>query len=320
MFEFDRRLLLRFAQDRSFRPEFFEKALRLVRYLADVSSHPYLGPRLVLRGGTAINLFLADAPRLSVDIDLNYIGAEDRQGTDRERTRVQELLKEVGRSQGYTLAEGSREYANENFYLLYPSVRGVKDKLKVETNYLMRIPLLPVIRKEATPLLEGLECEFNLSSAEEIYAGKVKALIERGAPRDFFDVYRLLQDGELPGTEVVRGLTTFYLATIPDGPREFTVSTIPWPSEKQLGSHLRNLLRIGYVLPVRELVARVKSYLASILKLDERQSAFLDAVMAGRAEAGLLFTDNKLLADRASRHPALLWKVQNIGRARRRNR
>jgi len=225
----------------------------------------------------------------------------------------------VGRSQGYTLVEGSRDYANENFYLRYRALQRDADRLKVETNYLMRIPLLPVLRRRATPLLEGVECEFNLSSAEEIYSGKVKALIERAAPQDLFDVSRLLRDGQLPGRDVVRRLTTFYLATTPDDPRDFSPSTVPWASEKQLQSHLRGFLRKGYSFS-RELRAPVKAYVAWILELDECQSAFLDAVMAGKADARLLFTDNELLADRASRHPALLWKVQNIARARRGNR
>ena len=32
-----------------------------------------------LHGGTAINLFIRDMPRLSVDIDLTYLPIEDRQ-------------------------------------------------------------------------------------------------------------------------------------------------------------------------------------------------------------------------------------------------
>jgi len=37
-----------------------------------------LDPRFALHGGTAINLFDRDMPRLSVDIDLTYITIEDR--------------------------------------------------------------------------------------------------------------------------------------------------------------------------------------------------------------------------------------------------
>ena len=41
-------------------------------------THPFLGTRMALKGGTALNLFVLDFPRLSVDIDLNYVGSSDR--------------------------------------------------------------------------------------------------------------------------------------------------------------------------------------------------------------------------------------------------
>ena len=43
----------------------------LVRLLEAVRTHPFLGPRMALKGGTALNLFVLDLPRLSVDIDMN---------------------------------------------------------------------------------------------------------------------------------------------------------------------------------------------------------------------------------------------------------
>ena len=57
-----------------FRPEIMEKVWHLMAILDGISVHPFLKDRLVLKGGTALNLFFFDLPRLSVDIDLNYIG------------------------------------------------------------------------------------------------------------------------------------------------------------------------------------------------------------------------------------------------------
>ena len=68
---FDRELIIKVSGEQGFRPEFLEKALRLLLVLREIDRDAYLKPRLHLRGGTAINLFLADAPRLSVDADLN---------------------------------------------------------------------------------------------------------------------------------------------------------------------------------------------------------------------------------------------------------
>jgi predicted nucleotidyltransferase component of viral defense system len=62
-----------------FEPEPLEKVLRLVGLLEGLHGHPFLKPRIALKGGTALNLFWFDVPRLSVDIDINYIGAADRE-------------------------------------------------------------------------------------------------------------------------------------------------------------------------------------------------------------------------------------------------
>jgi len=61
-----------------FRPEILEKVIHLLNLLEGFRAHPFLKNRCALKGGTALNLFLFDVPRLSVDIDLNYIGADRR--------------------------------------------------------------------------------------------------------------------------------------------------------------------------------------------------------------------------------------------------
>ncbi|MCL2788060.1 MAG: nucleotidyl transferase AbiEii/AbiGii toxin family protein [Micrococcales bacterium] len=60
-----------------FRPEAAEKTTRLLVVLDRLRANPFLRPRLCLHGGTALNLFALGMPRLSVDIDLNYIGCAD---------------------------------------------------------------------------------------------------------------------------------------------------------------------------------------------------------------------------------------------------
>ena len=68
-----RESLQREAAATGFRPEVLEKVVLLLDLLAAINDHPDLSGKLALKGGTALNLFLFDAPRLSVDIDLNYI-------------------------------------------------------------------------------------------------------------------------------------------------------------------------------------------------------------------------------------------------------
>lgn len=81
------------AQATGFRPDILEKVAHLLGLLDAMRSHPFLNGKLVLKGGTALNLFVFDVPRLSVDIDLNYVGAEDRDGMVAERHKSSRLFK-----------------------------------------------------------------------------------------------------------------------------------------------------------------------------------------------------------------------------------
>ena len=76
------------AEATGFRPDLLEKVAHLLGLLDAIQSHPFLKGKLVLKGGTALNLFVFDVPRLSVDIDLNYVGAEDRDGMLSERPNM----------------------------------------------------------------------------------------------------------------------------------------------------------------------------------------------------------------------------------------
>ena len=83
------------AEQAGFRPEILEKVIRLLSLLDGLRSHPFLKGRIALKGGTALNLFIFDVPRLSVDIDLNYVAAADRETMLTERPRVDEAIEAV---------------------------------------------------------------------------------------------------------------------------------------------------------------------------------------------------------------------------------
>jgi hypothetical protein len=72
-----RERLLQESEATGFRPEVLEKVIHLLTLLTGFNQHPLLRERVALKGGTALNLFILDLPRLSVDIDLNYVGAVD---------------------------------------------------------------------------------------------------------------------------------------------------------------------------------------------------------------------------------------------------
>ncbi len=87
--------LQREAAATGFRSEALEKVIRLMELLEGLRSHPFLKTRIALKGGTALNLFVFDIPRLSVDIDLNYVGAADREIMLTERPKLEQAVQAV---------------------------------------------------------------------------------------------------------------------------------------------------------------------------------------------------------------------------------
>jgi len=84
------------ARSRGYRPEMIEKVYHLLNLLEEFMAVPYLSSRLVLKGGTAINLFCTDEfPRLSVDLDFNYIGAVERDIMQQEKPELESILLDL---------------------------------------------------------------------------------------------------------------------------------------------------------------------------------------------------------------------------------
>ena len=79
--------LQRLAAETGYRLDTLEKVLRLLELLDEIAQDPVLSQRLALKGGTTLNVFYLDLDRLSVDIDLNYVGALDLAAMERERPR-----------------------------------------------------------------------------------------------------------------------------------------------------------------------------------------------------------------------------------------
>ena len=84
------------AEATGFRADMLERVAQLIGLLAAIQRHPFLRGKLALKGGTALNLFVFDVPRLSVDIDLNYLGAESREAMLAERPRLEEWTRPPG--------------------------------------------------------------------------------------------------------------------------------------------------------------------------------------------------------------------------------
>lgn len=81
------------ARKWGYKPEILEKVYRLLDVFQQIMSVPFLQEKLALKGGTALNLFYFEQlPRLSVDIDLNYIGAIDREKMLQEKPIILDAI------------------------------------------------------------------------------------------------------------------------------------------------------------------------------------------------------------------------------------
>ncbi len=90
-----------------------EKVPRLMDVTREIARDPILAECLVLKGGTALNIFQLGLDRLSVDIDLNYVGALDRAAVEADRPQVDAALGRLLTAQGYAIRRQPDDHAVE---------------------------------------------------------------------------------------------------------------------------------------------------------------------------------------------------------------
>lgn len=129
-----------------------EKVLRLLDVLQEIARDPVLSERLVLKGGTALNVFHLGLDRLSVDIDLNYVGALDRAVMKTERPTVDAALDRLLVSQAYSIRRQPDEHAGGKWLARYASALGSNAALELDVNYMARQPLFGVERMNSRVL------------------------------------------------------------------------------------------------------------------------------------------------------------------------
>ncbi len=163
-----------------------------------------------LKGGTAINLFERELPRLSVDIDLAYIGFDDRktafENIHNSLNRIKEKFKKLkpGISIEITQVDGYDSKLN---------CQTSEAHIKIEVNMVTRGHIAPIRSMEVT---EAVEEEFekyasiNVLSHSELWGGKICAALDRQHPRDLFDI-KILLDEEGFTDEIKYGFLVFIM-------------------------------------------------------------------------------------------------------------
>ncbi len=162
-----------------------------VRLLLDVLPQVAKEDCFALHGGTAINLFVRDMPRLSVDIDLTYLPIEDRTTT---LENISAALIRIKNRIEQTLPNIQVQHKEEIGKLLVAQQR---TDIKLEVNLVGRGTIQTPARLmlcDAAQEIYDLSAVINVVPIGQLYGGKICAALDRQHPRDLFDVKHLLEN------------------------------------------------------------------------------------------------------------------------------
>ncbi len=258
-----------------------------------------------LKGGTAINLFVRDLPRLSVDIDLTYLPVEDRETSlaniDAAMRRIARKIEEgipVSRTQIVPLRQ---ECAVTKVFV---SASGVQ--IKIEVTPVTRGCVYPARR---LAVQEQVEDEFGYAeiavvSFQDLYAGKIVAALDRQHPRDLFDVRELLANEGID--EELRRAFLIYLISHNRPMAEVLVplrKDLQHEFETGFAGMTREKVTIDDLYSAREeLVGRI------VGDMPDTHRHFLLSFKSGDPDWAMLELPS------VDALPAVRWKIENLSR------
>ena len=281
---------------------FFKQAELLLRILPLI----YKKDVFALKGGTAINFFVRDLPRLSVDIDLTYLPINDRDFALNEIRRILLLIsEEIKKRIPGTGVIPKRIHGTGVIRGLIVDHADVT--VKIEPNLVLRGSVYPpeikMLSKKAQDLFE-LSLQSRTLSTYDLYAGKICAALDRQHPRDLFDVHLLLKSQGLKPE--IRKAFVVYLVSHPRpmveilSPQKKDINDI---FEKEFKRMIAEDIASELLEKTRdELVAIIRKELTS----DERR--FIVSIKQGQPLWG------RLELEGIQDLPAVKWKLLNISR------
>ena len=256
-----------------------------VRLLVEILPVLAQEPRFALKGGTAINLFEHDLPRLSVDIDLAWLPANDYATDVKSIAEALERLAAMMRARPMQLqVQTSR---GEGGALTRLVVSRGRTRVQIETTPVMRGTVHPVRTMTVRPKVEEAFgfAEVQVLDFADLYAGKLSAALSRQHPRDLFDVGLLLRD-ERADQSLWRTFLV-YLACSPKPVWDMLAPPVPADFAATFETHFKGMttapVSMDALLKTREqLLARVAGW------LDPSSRAFLLSVETERPDFGLI--------------------------------
>jgi predicted nucleotidyltransferase component of viral defense system len=286
-----------------FDPRYIAQARLILRCLTQLEDHPCFA----LKGGTALNLFVHDLPRISVDIDLTYLPLRPR---DESLDEINRELRAFGRDISNRIPRISirSKYIGERVVKL--TVTSEEASIKIEPNLVLRGSVYPPesrrVCEVAQRTFEAFARVLCLTEAD-LYGGKLCAALDRQHPRDLFDVKLLLEGVGI--TQEIRRAFVVYLAGHNRPMNELlnpNIKDISETFETQFVGMTTDPVSLGALVEIqRQLPEEL------VTQLDDDERAFLLSMKRGDPDW------TRLGFDHLEQLPALQWKLQNIRTMRR---
>jgi predicted nucleotidyltransferase component of viral defense system len=258
-----------------------------------------------LKGGTAINLFVREMPRLSVDIDLTYLPVEDRAASlsaiDAAMLRIKDRIE-----RGLPGAKVVVSRSADEKIITKLIVRAESAQIKIEVTPVLRGTVYDPVVTGVVPAVEDAFgfAEIQVVSFADLYAGKIVAALDRQHPRDLFDVRDLLANEGVD--DDLRRAFLVYLAS-----HNRPMAEVLAPTRKALNNEFERGFAGMTQQPVdlAELEAARESIIAAMVTdMPEQHRRFLVGFKRGEPDWDLLG-----IAE-AQNLPAILWKLRNLDR------
>ncbi|MDR0519502.1 MAG: nucleotidyl transferase AbiEii/AbiGii toxin family protein [Clostridiales Family XIII bacterium] len=314
---YDKTVLARKAQELGFNRDAYEKMSRLTEILRFIGNDGELGALLALKGGTAINLTVLNLPRLSVDIDMDFSENLTREETKLRRGRINELLSRYMAAEGYAPKSKSKQtHALDSFVYSYTNAAGNADNIKVEINYSLRCHTLPTVL--AAVNASGAFADFSVRTLSpiEVFAGKIVALLGRGAARDLYDLNNMVCFGlfDEPDLTLLRKCAVLYRAVAGDAKTNgFDFTKLDDITGRMIRTDLHPVIRHTERFDFAAAKSRVSEFLTELMTLTDKERTFLVRFAEGHYEPELLSFDADILA-RIADHPMATWRIARIRR------
>lgn len=254
-----------------------------------------------LKGGTAINLFVRDMPRLSVDIDLTYLPvaprAESLAAINAAIRRIAARLKKI-------LPKAHINEVPTEGAVTRLIVRSEGVQIKIEVTPVLRGCVFAPERRKVTPRVESTFgfAEIAVVSFADLYAGKLVAALDRQHPRDLFDVGLLLANEGI-GDELRRAFIVYLLS------HDRPMSEILAPTRKNVAPEFARVFEgmTEKPVPLDDLLKTREAMIAELVgNMPDAHRRFLVSFERGGPEWPLLAVAG------AEVLPAVLWRQQNL--------